>query len=228
MTAHRRRMHRTEPAIDLICLPVSQTVHQPQVDDVSFLQATKQCPCPFPVCPGSFHTWNFLRSHFNRQHWGNRIRILEEHPNPLLRCKQCGSQVPAGRLNNRHYASEKCKQGYERRIRRETLQHCFDASRVSFHINAETLPPLKAFPYLGHTIAYNNSDWEAVYLNLIKARRRWGIIAMVLEIIGATVRAQGEMYKAVAQLVLLYGSNKWVVTVDMLKLLMEFHHWEAQ
>ena len=38
MTAHRRRMHGTEPAINCICLPVSQTVHQPQVYNVRFPQ----------------------------------------------------------------------------------------------------------------------------------------------------------------------------------------------
>ena len=41
MMAHRRRSHGTEPAIDWSCLPISQTVHQPQVYDVSFLLTTK-------------------------------------------------------------------------------------------------------------------------------------------------------------------------------------------
>ena len=41
---------------------------------------------------------------------------------------------------------------------------------------------------------------------------------------GATVRDRGEMYKAVAQLVLLYGSDSWVVTGEMLKVREEFHH----
>ena len=100
---------------------------------------------------------NGLRSHFNSHHWGDSIRILEEHPNPLPRCERGGSQVPAG-LNTRRYASENCKQGEERRRRRETLQRYFEESRVSFQINAEALPPLEAFPYLGRTIAYNNSD----------------------------------------------------------------------
>ena len=75
----------------------------------------------------------------------------------------------------------------------------------------ENLPPSEAFPYLGRTITYNNSDWEAVYLNLCKARRRWVMIARVLERKGSTVRAQGEMYKAVDQLVILHGSESWVV-----------------
>ena len=69
------------------------------------------------------------------------IRILEEHLNPLPWCERCGSQVPTGRLNNRPYVSEKFNQGEERRLRRETLQYCFEASRVSFQINVETLAP---------------------------------------------------------------------------------------
>ena len=73
--------------------------------------------------------------------WGGSIRILEEHPNPLPKFEQCGIQVPAGRLNNLHYLLEKYKQGEERHIRRNTLQRCFEASRVSFQINVETLPP---------------------------------------------------------------------------------------
>ena len=53
------------------------------------------------------------------------------------------------------------------------------------------------------------------------------MIARVLERTGATVRALGAMYKTATQLVLLYGSNTWVVTRDMLKVLTVFHHWEA-
>ena len=159
-------MHRTKPAINWSRLPVSQTLHQPQVYGVRFLQTTKQCPCPFPGCPGYSRTWNGLRYHFNRQHWGGRIRILEDHPKPLPRCERCRIQVPAGRLIKRHYMSYKCKQREERRLRRETPQHCFGESKVSFQTSAETLPSSEAFPYLGRTIVFNNIDWSAFYLNL--------------------------------------------------------------
>ena len=50
------------------------------------------------------------------------------------------------------------------------------------------------------------------------------MIARVLERTGSTVQVQGAMYKAVAQSVLLYGSESWVVTGEMLKVLTEFHH----
>ena len=68
----------------------------------------------------------------------------------------------------------------------------------SFQMNAETLPPSEAFLYLGRIIVYNNSDWVVVYQNLRKARMRWIMILRVLERTGATVRARGSMYKAVA------------------------------
>ena len=39
---------------------------------------------------------------------------------------------------------------------------------------------------------------------------------------------QGMMYKALEQSVLLYDSNIWVVTKDMLKVLEGFHQWLAR
>ena len=154
--------------------------------------------------------------------------MLEEHLNPLPKCKHCGSQVPAGRLNTRHYASENCKQGEERRLRCKTLQSCFESSRVSFQFNAEDLPSSEAFPYLGRTIAYNNSDWSAVYQNLRISQRGWRVIVRVLVKTGATARARGMMYKSVARSVLLYGSESWVVTGEMLTVPEGFHHRAAR
>ena len=54
------------------------------------------------------------------------------------------------------------------------------------------------------------------------------MIERVLERMGSIVQYQGEMYKAVAQLVLLYGSEIWVVTRDMLKVLTTFHNIVVQ
>ena len=198
MVAHLRCMYGPEPAIGWSRLPVSHTENQPQEYDVRFPRSTKRFPCPFPSCLGSYRTWNVLHLKFISQHWGDSIRILEEQPNTLPKCEHYGSQVPAGKLKSRHYASEKCKQGEERRLQRKTLQRCFEASRISFQINAEDLPTSEALTYLGRTIAYNNIDWAGVYQNLHKDRRRWGMVARVLETMGATVWSQGEMYKSVA------------------------------
>ena len=95
--------------------------------------------------------------------------------------------------------------------------------RPSLQINSEALPLPEAFPYLGRMIAYNKRYWPAVYQNLKKARRRWGMIVRVLVNTGATVRACGMMYKAVYQLVIIYGSESWVVMGAMLNILEGFH-----
>ena len=136
-----------------------------------FPRLTKQYPFPIPGCPGSSRLWNGLRLHFSIQNWGYSIRILEEQLNPLPKCERCGSQVPAVSLNTQHYATENCKQEEEVQCRRDTLQRCFEASMVSFHITAKALPPSDPFTYLGRTIVYNNIDWLAVYSNLRKSWR---------------------------------------------------------
>ena len=50
------------------------------------------------------------------------------------------------------------------------------------------------------------------------------MIERVLENMGATVRSRGKIYKAVAQSVLLYGRESWVVTGEILRVLTLFHH----
>ena len=117
------------------------------------------------------------------------------------------SQLLSGSLDTWQYVSENCKQREEKRLLSETLQCFFEAGTLSFQINAEDLPPLEALHYLGRTITYNNSYWPAVYQNMRKAQQRWGVIARVTEKTGATVQAQGTMYKAASQFFLLYVSE---------------------
>ena len=54
------------------------------------------------------------------------------------------------------------------------------------------------------------------------------MVARVLENTEATVRSRGLMYKSVAQSVILYGSDIWVVTGDFFKVLEGFHHRAAR
>ena len=50
----------------------------------------------------------------------------------------------------------------------------------------------------------------------------------VLSKIGSTVQERWAMYKKMAQSLLLYVSESWVVTRDVLKVLTAFHHWVAR
>ena len=75
---------------------------------------------------------------------------------------------------------------------------------------------------------FNNSDWGAMYGNLRKAQRWWCMATKVMTNTVATVQTWVMIYKAVVQMVLLYGSKSWVVTEVMLKVMEGFHHWVAQ
>ena len=54
------------------------------------------------------------------------------------------------------------------------------------------------------------------------------MVARVLERMGAKVWAWGSMYKAVAQSILFYGREIWVVTGSMIKVLEGFRHREKR
>ena len=49
--------------------------------------------------------------------------------------------------------------GGERQWQRDTLQQCFESSRVFISVNTEPMDPIMALPYLGHKVSYNNSKW---------------------------------------------------------------------
>ena len=95
-------------------------------------------------------------------------------------------------------------------------------------MNIEPLYTVAAFLYLARTVAYNNIDWAELYQNIQKARRWWVMVGKVVTKTGETVRARGMLYNAVVKLVLLNGSDNWVVMKDMLKVLEGFHHWSER
>ena len=84
--------------------------------------------------------------------------------------------------------------------------------------------PKTAFPYLGHTVAYNNRDWTDLYQNLKNSWKPWGMVMKVLTNIGPEVRAWAMMYTEVVHTVFVYGGESWVVTGAMLTVLEGFHH----
>ena len=79
-------------------------------------------------------------------------------------------------------------------------------------------------PYDTLNMVTNNSEWEALYINLIKSHRRRGMVANVLGKTGAPIKAQEMMYKVLVQNFLLYGINSWLVKDAMMTVLEVFHH----
>ena len=50
------------------------------------------------------------------------------------------------------------------------------------------------------------------------------MVARMMETTGATKQSRGAIHKTVAQLVLLYGRESWVMKGGLLKVLEGFHH----
>ena len=122
MTSHRCHMHSTEPKIDCNCLTVSQTENHPQVYDVRFPRKKSGAPAPSLVVWGTISRGMDCAFTLTANTGGGSISILGVHQNLLPKCESCSSQVPLGRLNTRQYVLENCKQGEDRRLRRDTLQ----------------------------------------------------------------------------------------------------------
>ena len=91
-------------------------------------------------------------------------------------------------------------------------------------VNLNPLEETTAFPYLGRTFKYNNSDWVALYINLRKDHRRWGMVEKVMGERGVPINAWTMMYKLVVQSVLLYGSKILVATNTVVMFLKGFHN----
>ena len=81
----------------------------------------------------------------------------------------------------------------------------------------------EVFKYLGHLIAFDNDDTQAVRGNLAKARRVWARNSLPLRAESASTRVWGMFYKATVQSVLLFGSKTWVLSPATLKRLEGFH-----
>ena len=74
-----------------------------------------------------------------------------------------------------------CRLEQERHRWRETLQQRFKENRVEIRVNLDPLKATTALPYL------------VLYINLRKAQQIWGVLAKVLGMIGAPVKARAMM-----------------------------------
>ena len=95
---------------------------------------------------------------------------------------------------------------------------------TTIKINAETLPPLETFPYLGRIIGDITKPAKSSKA-LRNGRAGTGKdgrngVGPWRDVYG------GGMY--MAHLVFLYGRNIWVVTVDIANVLEGFHYWAVR
>ena len=70
---------------------------------------------------------------------------------------------------------------------------------------------------MGRVLTAGDDNWLVVVGNLGKARRSWGRLYRFLGREGEDLKASGNFYTAVAQAVLLFGAETWVLTPRMEK-----------
>ena len=95
---------------------------------------------------------------------------------------------------------------------------------MEIRVNLNPLEATITFPYHRRTVAYNNSDWAALYSNLRNSQRRWGMVEKVLGKTGVPIKTWAIIYKLLVQAVLMYGSGIWVVVDATVAVLEGFHH----
>ena len=69
-----------------------------------------------------------------------------------------------------------------------------------------------SFKYLGRVISAADDDCPVVVRNLAQAQVLWQRLMKILSREGAAPRVSGFFFKAMVQLVLLFGAETWVVT----------------
>jgi hypothetical protein len=122
-------------------------------------------------------------------------------------------------LAGKHQESAICHEGTMRRNQRKICNlQCLRAFRQTFQIRDQPIETVTSFRYLGCILTSIDSDWTTARENLQKAQRRWTLISRVLTRESASPRISAMFYKATIQTLLLYGSEKWVLTDEIIQL----------
>ena len=120
--------------------------------------------------------------------------------------------VPWRALNGRHHVTAMRKKGAEQKRRRMTEAELRDSTERAFGAYGKPLETVSTFKYLGRVMTAGDDDWQEVVGNLVKAQKIWGRLARILSREGADKRVLGNFFKAVVQVVLLFGAEMWVLT----------------
>ena len=108
-----------------------------------------------------------------------------------------------------------CEKGAERQIRWLAETETRENSERAFKAYMEPTEAVSEFRYLGRLLTETDDNWPVVAGNIKKARRSWGRLSRVLGREGADPKVSRTFYIAVKQVVLLFGSETWVLTKKM-------------
>ena len=169
-----------------------------------------------------------MRQHFRDMHPGDKVFIRGESTTLLPRCKHCHLQLARKYHTHKHYNTQECKSAALQRAKQERLAQAHNSRNTVITALGQPLERVTTFKYLGRILPATNSDWPALYKNLVKACKQWGMISQPLLNTGVTPKQVGMFYKAIVQSVLLYACETWTITEPMLPALKGFHHKAAR
>ena len=86
------------------------------------------------------------------------------------------------------------------------------------------LTTVSLFRCLGQTLLSSDNNWPAVEQNLRRVQVKWRHLEKILGREGVDRRKVGRFYVVMVQVVLLFGSETWVLTPRLEKSLEGFHH----
>ena len=121
-----------------------------------------------------------------------------------------------------------CAKRAERKRRRLDETETRENSEWVFKAYGEPMEAVSEFRYLGRLLTETGDNWPAVDGNIKKAGRSWGRLARLLGREGADPNVSQTFYIAVAQAVLLFKSETWILTARMEKALDTFQSRVAQ
>ena len=80
----------------------------------------------------------------------------------------------------------------------------------------EMMEGVKTFKYLGRPLDQKNNDWPSIWKTIMRMRTFWRAgVEKLLRREGADPRVAAIFYRLVAHAVLLFGSETWVISVEM-------------
>jgi hypothetical protein len=128
----------------------------------------------------------------------------------------------------KHLNSNRCRTGAIRKQKRMAALFNKMARTRTIQVSGEIIEQVDVFRYLGRPMSADDNDRHALYHNLRKAQQRWAMVSRVLTREGATPKISAMFYKAVCMSVLLFSSETWVLTEDIIGKLTSFHHRVAR
>jgi hypothetical protein len=177
--------------------------------------------CPVDGCPYATQFRPEMRRHFRHRHPKDLITIAEDVE--LHTCEACGFRGSATGLSL-HRGSKNCAKLAKRRNDLAQRERQTAAASHVFTVDGTPIKKVTEFKYLGRIVEENDDDTPAIRRNLKRARTQWGRFSRLLRRQKANRWAMSTFYKVIVASVLLYGSESWVISKDLMRELRSFHH----